>query len=59
MVSVLASTGVECGRDRGFEPRSGQTKDYEICMKSYTIAFQLLLLLWTLLPNNFKDQNIF
>jgi hypothetical protein len=32
MVSVLASTGVECGRDRGFEPRSGQTKDYEICI---------------------------
>ena len=26
MVSVLASTVV----DRGFEPRSGQTKDYEI-----------------------------
>jgi hypothetical protein len=26
MVSVLASSAV----DRGFEPRSGQTKDYEI-----------------------------
>ena len=26
--------------------------------KSYTIAFYLLLL-WTLLPNNFKDENIF
>ena len=28
MVSVLASSAV----DRGFEPRSGQTKDYEIGM---------------------------
>ena len=26
MVSVLASSAVECG----FEPRSGQTKDYKI-----------------------------
>ena len=26
--------------------------------KSYTIAFDLLLL-WTLLPSNFKDENIF
>jgi hypothetical protein len=26
MVSVLASSAVDCG----FEPRSGQTKDYEI-----------------------------
>ena len=28
MVSVLASSAV----DRGFEPRSGQTKDYKICI---------------------------
>ena len=28
MVSVLASSVV----DRGFEPRSGQTKDYEMCI---------------------------
>ena len=28
MISVLASSVV----DRGFEPRSGQTKDYEICI---------------------------
>ena len=28
MVSVLASSAVDCG----FEPRSGQTKDYEICI---------------------------
>ena len=28
MVSVLASSAV----DRGFEPRSGQTKDYQICI---------------------------
>ena len=28
MVSVLASSVI----DRGFEPRSGQTKDYEICI---------------------------
>ena len=26
--------------------------------KSYTIAFDLLLL-WTLLPSNFKDENVF
>jgi hypothetical protein len=28
MVNVLAASAV----DRGFEPRSGQTKDYEICI---------------------------
>jgi hypothetical protein len=28
MVSVLASSAV----DRGFAPRSGQTKDYKICV---------------------------
>jgi hypothetical protein len=28
MVSMLASSAV----DRGYEPRSGQTKDYEICI---------------------------
>jgi hypothetical protein len=28
MVSMLASSAVE----RGFEPRSGQTKDYKICI---------------------------
>ena len=28
MVSVLASNAV----DRGFEPQSGQTKDYKICI---------------------------
>jgi hypothetical protein len=28
MVSVLTSSAV----DRGFKPRSGQTKDYEICI---------------------------
>jgi hypothetical protein len=36
MVSVLASSAV----DRGFEPRSGQTKDYKIgiCCFSYKHA---------------------
>jgi hypothetical protein len=28
MVSVLALSAVDCG----FEPRSGQTKDYKICI---------------------------
>jgi hypothetical protein len=28
IVSMLSSSGV----DRGFEPRSGQTKDYKICI---------------------------
>ena len=32
MVSMLASSGV----DRGFEPRSDQTKDYEIDMCSFS-----------------------
>ena len=32
MVSVLASSA----RDRGFEPRSGQTKDYKISMGCFS-----------------------
>ena len=32
MVSVLASSAV----DRGFEPRSGQTKDYKICISCFS-----------------------
>jgi membrane protein YdbS with pleckstrin-like domain len=38
MVSVLASSGV----DRGFEPRSGQTKDYQIgisCKFKLTVVY--------------------
>ena len=33
MVSVLASSAV----DRGFESRSGQTKDYKICICSFSV----------------------
>jgi hypothetical protein len=32
MVSVLASSAV----DRGFEPRSGRTKDYKICIYCFS-----------------------
>jgi hypothetical protein len=39
MVSMLASSAV----DRGFEPRSGQTKDYKIgiCNDIYFLNMQL------------------
>jgi hypothetical protein len=38
MVSVLASSAV----DRGFEPRSGQTKDYEIGICYFTAMYAAL-----------------
>ena len=34
MVSVLASSAV----DRGFKPRSDQTKDYTICLHVYSFS---------------------
>ena len=34
MVSVLASSVI----DRGFEPRSGQTKNYKICICCFWLA---------------------
>ena len=42
MVSVLTSSGVDRGVDRGLEPRSGQTKSYEIgicCFSARHAAF--------------------
>ena len=36
MVSVLSSSAV----DRGFEPRSGQTKDYEMEFVASTLSIQ-------------------
>ena len=38
MVSVLASIGVDCG----FEPRSGQTKDYQICICCFSFEHTVL-----------------
>jgi hypothetical protein len=38
MVSVLASSAV----DRGFEPRSGQTKDYKIGICYFTAMYAAL-----------------
>jgi len=38
MLSVLASSVV----DRGFEPRSGQTKDYEICIYCFSATHAVL-----------------
>ena len=38
MVSMLASSAV----DRGFEPRSGQTKDYEIGICCFSAKFAAL-----------------
>ena len=38
MVSVLASSAV----DRGFEPRSGQTKDYEIGICCFSAKYAAL-----------------
>jgi hypothetical protein len=38
MVSVLASSAVR----RGFEPRSGQTKDYKIGMCSFSVKHTAL-----------------
>ena len=38
MVSVLASSAV----DRGFEPRSGQTKDYKICICCFSAKHAVL-----------------
>ncbi len=38
MVRVLASSAV----DRGFEPRSGQTKDYQIAMCSFSGKYAAL-----------------
>ena len=45
MVSVLASSAV----DRGFEPRSGQTKDYKIgicCFSAKHIALRRKSKIW-------------
>ena len=39
MVSVLASSAV----DRGFEPRSGQTKDYKIGICSFSAKHAALM----------------
>ena len=44
MVSVIASSAV----DRGFEPRSGQTKNYEIAMRCFSAKH-------TALRRNSKD----
>ncbi len=38
MVSVLASSAV----DRGFEPRSGQTKDYKISICCFSVKHSAL-----------------
>jgi hypothetical protein len=38
MVSVLASIAVDCD----FEPRSGQTKDYEMCICSFSAKHSAL-----------------
>ena len=38
MVSMLASTTV----DRGFEPRSGQTKDYKIGICCFSAKYAVL-----------------
>ena len=38
MVSMLASIGVDCG----FEPRSGQTKDYQICICCFSFEHTVL-----------------
>ena len=38
MVSVLASNAVDCG----FQPRSGQTKDYKICISCFSAKHTLL-----------------
>ena len=38
MVSVLATNGI----DRGYEPWSGQTKDYEICICCFSAKYAAL-----------------
>ena len=43
MVSVLASSAV----DRGFEPLSGQTKDYKICICCFSAKHAALRIMCT------------